>query len=180
LYRKKIEAESNHFVDISAYGQTEAANKISNDKIDILVDLKGHTEDTRLEILALKPSPIQISWLGYPGTTGADFIDYITNVRKDNFDKIENSMIGVYSFFFRTEEKYKAIYQSLSNKEQLNIRYFYEYYCYEGTIDKEININSYFQLEGLLKIIIARILKNRFIIVILIPPRNAFCFFFQQ
>lgn len=71
-----------------------------------------------------------------------DFIDYITNVRKDNFDKIEDSMIGVYSLFFRTEEKYKKVYESLSNKEQLNIRYFYEYYCYQGTIDKKINLNE--------------------------------------
>jgi hypothetical protein len=70
------------------------------------------------------------------------FIDYITTVRKEKFDKIENSMIGNYSLFFRTEEKYKSIYLSLSKKEQLDIRNFYEYYCYEGAIDKEINLNE--------------------------------------
>lgn len=69
-----------------------------------------------------------------------DFIDYIANVGKDNFDKIEDSMIGVYSFFFRTEEKYNKVYESLSKKEQLDIRNFYEYYFYEGSIDKEINL----------------------------------------
>ncbi|PJE69390.1 UDP-N-acetylglucosamine-peptide N-acetylglucosaminyltransferase, partial [Candidatus Shapirobacteria bacterium CG10_big_fil_rev_8_21_14_0_10_38_14] len=55
----------------------EAAQKINNDKIDILVDLKGHTRDSRFEIAALKPAPIQVSWLGFPGSTGASFIDYI-------------------------------------------------------------------------------------------------------
>jgi predicted O-linked N-acetylglucosamine transferase (SPINDLY family) len=58
-------------------GHIEAAKKINEDGIDILIDLKGHTKDNRLEIMALKPAPIQITWLGFPGTTGSSFIDYI-------------------------------------------------------------------------------------------------------
>ncbi|NJL58361.1 MAG: hypothetical protein HC887_00635 [Desulfobacteraceae bacterium] len=45
--------------------------------MDILIDLMGHTTNCRLEICALRPAKIQCTWLGYPGTTGADFFDYI-------------------------------------------------------------------------------------------------------
>jgi len=77
FYRKKLEKDADHFIDIINFGHVEAAKKINADGIDILIDLKGHTKDNRLEILALRPAPLQVSYLGFPGTTGADFIDYI-------------------------------------------------------------------------------------------------------
>ena len=46
-------------------------------EIDIAVDLKGFTGDSRPAILASRPAPVQVNYLGYPGTMGADFIDYI-------------------------------------------------------------------------------------------------------
>jgi len=49
---------------------------IQDDQIDILFDLAGHTARNRLPALALKPAPIQLSWIGYPGTTGLEAIDY--------------------------------------------------------------------------------------------------------
>ena len=54
-----------------------AAQRIANDAIDILVDLKGHTMDAWLEVVALRPAPIQLHWLGFPGSIGGDFLDYI-------------------------------------------------------------------------------------------------------
>ena len=51
--------------------------RIAADGVDILVDLKGYTKDARTEILALRPAPIQVNYLGYPGTMGAEFMDYI-------------------------------------------------------------------------------------------------------
>ncbi len=59
----------------------EAAGQIFESGVDILVDLKGHTENHRLEICALRPSPVQAAYLGFPGTTGADFLDYIITDR---------------------------------------------------------------------------------------------------
>lgn len=55
----------------------EAAQLIHNDKIDILIDLSGHTGLNRLPIFSYKPAPIQISWLGYFASTGLEEIDYI-------------------------------------------------------------------------------------------------------
>lgn len=77
IYRKKLEKDADHFVDIANLGHVEAAKVINKDEIDILIDLKGHTKDNRLEILALRPAPIQVSYLGFPGTIGASFVDYI-------------------------------------------------------------------------------------------------------
>ncbi len=76
-YRKRIEAECEHFIDIMTMSHGESAQRIFDDEIDVLVDLKGFTQNTRLEILALRPAPVQVSYIGFPGTTGAGFLDYV-------------------------------------------------------------------------------------------------------
>jgi protein O-GlcNAc transferase len=65
------------FVDIAGSSDAQAARAIHADGVEILVDLKGYTFRARPGILALRPAPIQVSYLGYPGTMGADFIDYL-------------------------------------------------------------------------------------------------------
>lgn len=77
LPRKEVEKYSDHFVDINNLSVIDAAKKIYEDKIDILIDLTGYTKGGKLEVLALKPAPIQINYLGFVGSMGADFIDYI-------------------------------------------------------------------------------------------------------
>lgn len=76
-FRKRIASDCDHFIEIGKMSDTAAAQKINDDGIDILVDLKGHIVDHRLGILALRPSPVQVHYLGYPGTIGASFVDYI-------------------------------------------------------------------------------------------------------
>lgn len=76
-YRKKVERDSDKFVELVNFGVIDRARMIYEDKIDILVDLMGFTGDARPEVLALRPVPIQISYLGFPGSTGMTFLDYI-------------------------------------------------------------------------------------------------------
>uniref|UniRef100_A0A182PJX4 protein O-GlcNAc transferase n=1 Tax=Anopheles epiroticus TaxID=199890 RepID=A0A182PJX4_9DIPT len=77
-FRGKISRESEHFIDLS---QTpcngKAADRIHADGIHILVNMNGYTKGARNEIFALRPAPVQVMWLGYPGTSGASFMDYI-------------------------------------------------------------------------------------------------------
>jgi protein O-GlcNAc transferase len=77
LYRERIRRESDKFVDLHNASYDDAAKCIYNDQVDILVDLMGHTGGSRLGICALRPAPIQVSYLGFPGTTGAGFFDYL-------------------------------------------------------------------------------------------------------
>jgi predicted O-linked N-acetylglucosamine transferase (SPINDLY family) len=73
--------QADRYVEISNLSDVELASHIRADKIDILIDLSGHTRGSRIAALGLRPAPIQISYLGYPNTTGADFVDYwITDV----------------------------------------------------------------------------------------------------
>ncbi|MDZ4849407.1 MAG: tetratricopeptide repeat protein [Pirellulaceae bacterium] len=74
--RQRIEKSFDVFRDIRTHSFQAAAEKIENDEIDILVDLQGYTQNCRTEILTFRPAPIQVNYLGYAGTMGADFIDY--------------------------------------------------------------------------------------------------------
>lgn len=58
------------FVDITSLGIVSGAERIANDRLDILIDLQGWTTGNRAAMLALRPAPIQINWLGYAGTMG--------------------------------------------------------------------------------------------------------------
>lgn len=79
--RKTLEKAFDQFNDIRQLNDIEAAKKINQDNIDILVDLTGFTQTSRTSIVALKPAPISINWLGYPGSMGAfagrSLFDYI-------------------------------------------------------------------------------------------------------
>lgn len=75
--RQRLIAAVDHFADIAREADDAVVRRIRDDGIDILVDLKGYTLGDRLEIMAQRPTPVQITWLGYPGTTGTRFIDYL-------------------------------------------------------------------------------------------------------
>jgi len=75
--RARIVASCDEFLDVRTRSDRQIATTLLDREIDILVDLKGYTAWARTEILALRPAPIQVSYLGYPGTMGAPFIDYL-------------------------------------------------------------------------------------------------------
>ncbi|XP_059665673.1 probable UDP-N-acetylglucosamine--peptide N-acetylglucosaminyltransferase SEC isoform X2 [Cornus florida] len=76
-WRQRIQTEAEHFVDVSAMTADMIAKLINENNIQILVNLNGYTKGARNEIFAMKPAPIQVSYMGFPGTTGAAFIDYL-------------------------------------------------------------------------------------------------------
>jgi predicted O-linked N-acetylglucosamine transferase (SPINDLY family) len=75
--RQRIVRAFDAFTEIHALNDLEAARAISRDGIDILVDLMGYTRGHRLRIFALKPAPVQVSWIGYAGSIGRGIVDYI-------------------------------------------------------------------------------------------------------
>lgn len=75
--RRRIICAFDMFRDLGGVPSLDIARLVNRDEIDILIDLKGYTHDCRPEIFASRPAPIQVNYLGYPGTMGADFIDYI-------------------------------------------------------------------------------------------------------
>ena len=75
-YRRKFAGDADVFRDVSGVSVNEAACQIYADSIDILVDVGGYTGFARPEILALRPAPVQVMYLGFPGNTGGAFIDY--------------------------------------------------------------------------------------------------------
>ena len=73
----RVAAAFNKFIDVSTKSSIEVAKLSRELKIDIAVDLKGYTKDNRTEIFALGCAPIQVNYLGYPGTMASDYIQYI-------------------------------------------------------------------------------------------------------
>ncbi|XP_062084033.1 probable UDP-N-acetylglucosamine--peptide N-acetylglucosaminyltransferase SEC isoform X2 [Humulus lupulus] len=76
-WRLRIQSEVEHIIDVSSMSSDMIARMINEDKIQILVNLNGYTKGARNEIFAMQPAPIQISYMGFPGTTGADYIHYL-------------------------------------------------------------------------------------------------------
>jgi protein O-GlcNAc transferase len=75
--RRCIRTVLENFIDVRGRSDIEVAVQLRGREIDIAVDLMGITESCRPGIFAARPAPVQVGYLGYPGTTGADFMDYI-------------------------------------------------------------------------------------------------------
>ncbi len=69
--------DSDSFVDISDMDDVTAARRIADDGIQILIDVNGYTRDGRIKLLALRPAPVIVNWLGFPGTMGSPYHHYV-------------------------------------------------------------------------------------------------------
>lgn len=74
--RERLKRACAKFVKVEAFSDLQVAQMVREDGIEVLVDLKGHTRGSRLGIFGHRAAPVQASFLGFPGTTGADYMDY--------------------------------------------------------------------------------------------------------
>ncbi len=75
--RKRVKRSVEHFIDVTELPDAAVAAGMAERSIDVLIDLGGHTTGSRTRVLAYRPAPLQVAFLGYPGTLGADFVDYV-------------------------------------------------------------------------------------------------------
>jgi len=76
-WRRRIESASDQFVDVTQESYDDTAARMNRDEVDILLDFKGFTAESRPQVYALRPAPIQVNYLGFPGTIGAEYMDYL-------------------------------------------------------------------------------------------------------
>ncbi|MDO8788672.1 MAG: tetratricopeptide repeat protein [Sulfuritalea sp.] len=77
VMRKRVAAAFDRFIDVRTRSDRDVAILARSLEIDIAVDLKGFTQDSRTGVFAMRAAPLQVNYLGYPGTMGADYIDYL-------------------------------------------------------------------------------------------------------
>jgi FkbM family methyltransferase len=77
LLRSRFKNAFSQFIDVRTRKSWEIAELIRNLEVDILVDLAGYTADSRTDVFSFRPAPIQVNYLGYPGSLGVEYIDYI-------------------------------------------------------------------------------------------------------
>ena len=74
---QRIQSTVDHWVPIQDMNDAEAARRIADDGIQILIDVNGYTRDGRTRLLALRPAPVIVNWLGFPGSMGSPYHQYI-------------------------------------------------------------------------------------------------------
>jgi protein O-GlcNAc transferase len=75
--RRRIEHSVDHFLEVAALSDRDIAARMVSLGIDIAVDLGGHSDGGRTRVLAFRAAPVQVSFLGFPGTTGTNYVDYL-------------------------------------------------------------------------------------------------------
>jgi predicted O-linked N-acetylglucosamine transferase (SPINDLY family) len=73
----RLKSSADKWTDINSLSDEQAAKKIADDGVDILVDLNGYTKDARAHLFPLRPAPITVNWFGFPGTMGTPYHHYI-------------------------------------------------------------------------------------------------------
>jgi predicted O-linked N-acetylglucosamine transferase (SPINDLY family) len=79
--RQRMVDAFDHFIDVRQTSDQDVAKILRENEIDIAIDGKGYTQDARTNIFALRPAPVQVNYLAYPGTMGAPYMDYIIGDR---------------------------------------------------------------------------------------------------
>lgn len=122
--RKRLEAGFDRFVHIHDRPDDEVAAEMAKLGIDILIDLTGFTYGNRPALLARRPAPLQLSYLGYPATMGARFIDYIladpTVIPPDQFDAYTERVVHLPNSF-QVNDRKRAIAPLSSGRKEAGL-----------------------------------------------------------
>jgi protein O-GlcNAc transferase len=127
VVKERVKCYFNDFFDIDKVPDHEVIELCNRLSLDIAVDLKGYTQDSRLNLFANRVAPIQISYLGYPGTMGKSFMDYIIADKCVIPDKNQNYfsekiiyLSGCYQI--NSENRLKKLQQELGAEKKLHVR----------------------------------------------------------
>jgi predicted O-linked N-acetylglucosamine transferase (SPINDLY family) len=122
--RKRIVNAFDSFYDVRAKSDRDIAELINSMRVDILVDRSGYTTNSRPGVFADRPAPIQVNYLGYPGTLGADFYDYViadpTVLPFDQQEFFSERIVHLPDCYQSNDSK-RAIVASAMTREQANL-----------------------------------------------------------
>ncbi len=123
-FRRRIRAAFDRIVDIESQSDHEIADRIRELEIDILVDLNGFTRNWRVGVFARRPAPIQVNYLGYAGTLGADCFDYIladsTVIPSGHLDCYSEKPVWLPHTFF-VNDAARAVADRTPSRAELNL-----------------------------------------------------------
>ena len=121
--RKRLELAFDEFIDVSNLNEQEISSLAREMEIDIAIDLGGFTSDSRTNIFAMRAAPLQISYLGYLGTMGAEYFDYLIAdpiiIPEDNKQYYTEKIIYLPSY--QVNDSYQKISQKIFSREEIGL-----------------------------------------------------------
>jgi predicted O-linked N-acetylglucosamine transferase (SPINDLY family) len=135
--RNRLTNAFDDFFDGRLLSDDEIARRIKEKQIDILVDLKGLTQDARTGIFALRAAPIQVNYLGYPGTMGANYFDYIIadrTVVPQSHQQDYSEKIVYLPNSYQVNDTKRAISEKVFSREEMGLpRDGFVFCCFNNT-----------------------------------------------
>ena len=122
--RQRLKGSFEHFIDANALSDAEIASHIRETEIDILIDLQGFTQGERTNVFASRPAPIQVNYLGYPGTMGASYVDYIVadqTVIPDECKKFYSEKIVVLPNSYQANDRKRVISDKVFTRSDVGL-----------------------------------------------------------
>lgn len=135
--RARLEKAFDKFIDVRVMSDREIACLSRKMEVDIAVDLGGHTKHSRTSIFALQAAPLQVNYMGYPGTMGADYMDYIIGDRivipEELQDSYSKKIIYLPNSYMVTDTK-RSISDEVSSREEHGLpRDAFVYCCFNNS-----------------------------------------------
>ena len=122
--RERVEAAFDHFIDVSTMSDKEIAEFSRMLGIDIAIDLKGSTKDHRFGIFSYRAAPVQVSYLGYPGTMGAEYIDYLIadkTLIPEESQKFYTEKIAYMPHSYQVNDRSRVISDRIFTKQEVGL-----------------------------------------------------------